>query len=108
MLLSYLTLHLGGELAHEFVPVLLLTRHLVQQLVEHPAQLLRHRVELQPAHFPFQGRFVGFLRAQRENWEVISKKAEAGRCPETVASHTSALICMFGRGSCLEQEAPDR
>lgn len=63
----HLTLHLCGEFVDDFVPVLLLARHLVEQLVEHGVELLRHRVKLQAAHFALQSRFICFLQVWRDN-----------------------------------------
>lgn len=54
----------------DFVPVLLLVGHLVQQLVEHGVELLGHRLELQTAHFALQIRFISFLQA----WTDKKKK----------------------------------
>lgn len=67
LLCVHLALHLSGEFVDHFVPVLLLTGHLVQQLEEHGVQLLGRRVELQAAHFALQSRFIGFLQAWRHN-----------------------------------------
>lgn len=59
----YLTVHLSGELVDDFVPVLLLAAHPVQQLVERVVELLRHRLKVQTAHFALQSRLICFLQA---------------------------------------------
>lgn len=59
----YLTVHLSRELVDDFVPVLLLVAHPVQQLVEHVVELLCHRLKLQTAHFALHSRLICFLQA---------------------------------------------
>lgn len=64
---TYLTFHLSREFVDDFVPVLLMTGHLVQQLVEHGVELLCRRVKLQTAHFALQSKFICFLQVWGDN-----------------------------------------